>query len=293
MLLACTALEAHVGTPAGAQGRAAASEAGPAAPPAPAQVAALPSPSRPAAAARVDPGSALPAAPTANNAVDGLPAASRPAPVRVAAALNLPGAPREVQVFLEQVFKRLPPAGRPLSDYKFEHWSVAGKPTEEAVGLLPVPGVDPERLIARVMDVDHYVPNVDHVYISKSVNDPAFQPPKQVRFYEVVDISPIGKVQQELVLVDAGTVNGYRLAYWYLLKDKTDAHKRDDGARSQYNVGAWLVAPNVVGYALSSAPKRDDVNFVQWAALTTGADIAASSVIKNNIQGMAAWSKKK
>ena len=30
-------------------------------------------------------------------------------------------------------------------------------------------------------------------------------------------------IQQELKLVDAGTIKGYRVAYWYLLKEGTDA----------------------------------------------------------------------
>ena len=45
----------------------------------------------------------------------------------------------------------------------------------------------------------------------------------------------------------------------------------------------------MVGYALSSAPRRDDVGFLKWKALTTGADVAASRVIKDNIAAMARW----
>src|SRR5438445_400835 len=81
----------------------------------------------------------------------------------------------------------------------------------------------------------------------------------------------VARLQQELMQVDAGRIKGYRVAYWYLLKDETGALDRKDGARGAFNVGAWLVAPGVVGYALSSWPRRDDVNLVQWTTLTTGA----------------------
>jgi hypothetical protein len=45
--------------------------------------------------------------------------------------------------FVERVLPRLP-AGVP-ADAVFHHWSHDGRPTEEAVGLLPIPGVDPAR----------------------------------------------------------------------------------------------------------------------------------------------------
>ena len=63
--------------------------------------------------------------------------------------------------------------------------------------------------------------------------------------------------------------------------------------RSDYNHGAWFVAPGVVGYALGSAPKRDDVGFLKWKALTSGADVAASRVVKANIEGMARWAARR
>ena len=50
-----------------------------------------------------------------------------------------------------------------------------------------------------------------------------FLPPEKVRFFEVIRVPKVTKVQQELVLVDAGTIKGYRVVYWYLLKDKTRA----------------------------------------------------------------------
>jgi hypothetical protein len=54
-----------------------------------------------------------------------------------------------------------------------------------------------------------------------------------------------------------------------------------------------LAAPGIVGYALGSAPKRDDVGLLKWKALTSGADAAASRVLKANLEAMARWAAKR
>ena len=67
---------------------------------------------------------------------------------------------------------------------------------------------------------------------------------------------------------------------------------KKQGARSDYNVGAWLLKDDAVGYALSSAPKRDDVGRLKFAALTKGADAGATQVVQANIEGMIRWSRR-
>jgi hypothetical protein len=57
-------------------------------------------------------------------------------------------------------------------------------------------------------------------------------------------------------------------------------------------VGAWLLKPGVVGYALSSAPQKSDVGRLKFAALTKGADAIAAKVLKGNLDGMVRWSKR-
>jgi len=42
------------------------------------------------------------------------------------------------------------------------------------------------------------------------------------------------------------------IAYWNLLEPETEALNLEPGARSELNVGAWPVAPAIVGYALSN-----------------------------------------
>lgn len=197
----------------------------------------------------------------------------------------------EHTAFVDRVFSRLP-SSTP-SGLVFESWSHAGRPTDEGFGLLPVPGVDPEKLIAAVMDVDAYVGNVQHVSACRSIADDRFQPPQAVRFYQKVDIPVLGSVHHELVLHDLGERDGWRVAAWHVLRAETDALSTKEGFRSDYNIGAWLVKPGLVGYALASAPKRGDVGFLKWKALTAGADAAAKRVLKQNIEGMAAWAMRR
>jgi hypothetical protein len=204
---------------------------------------------------------------------------------------GMDGAPSEVREFLGRVLEKIPDSGTDVSGYQFQHWEWEGKSTREAVGIKATPGVDPRQVIARVMDIDRYPGNIAHVEASRSEQDAAFSAPEQVRFYQLISVPGVAKVQHELVLVNAGTIKGYRLAYWYLLKDQTQSLDPKVAARSDFNIGAWLVAPSAVGYALSSWPKRDDVNAFQWLSMTTGANAFAKKVVEANIDGMTAWAK--
>jgi hypothetical protein len=193
----------------------------------------------------------------------------------------------EVQAFLDRVVSRLP-AGKP-SAFQFVHWNHAGRPTDEGLGIMPFPGLDPAKVIDAVMDVDHYVGNLDHVAVCRSIKDPKYVPPEKVRFYQRVDVPVIGSIHHELVLQRLGEKNGYQLAGWDILRAATDALSAKEGYRSDYSHGIWLAAPGVLGYALGSAPKRDDVGFLKWKALTSGADAAASRVLRGNLEAMARW----
>jgi hypothetical protein len=195
----------------------------------------------------------------------------------------------EHEAFVQRVLTRMP--ATPPREFRFQSWKHAGRPTEEGFGLCPVAGAEPERLLAAIWDVDRYVGNIEHVSISRSVPDDRYGLPDAIRFYQKVDIPLLGAVQQDLVLHRMGTHQGYEVAAWSLNKPATDKLSARDGFRSDYNMGAWFCAPGVVGYALSSAPKRGDVGFLKWKALTRGADAAAGRVIKANIQGMAAWAR--
>ena len=198
-------------------------------------------------------------------------------------------AARRKGAFVERVLSRLP-AGKPTS-FTWNAWKHAGRPTQEGFGIMPIPGVDPDKVIAAVMDVDHYVGNVEHVATCRSVADGRFTPPEAVRFYQKVSIPMLGSVHHELVLEDLGDRDGWRVLAWHMHPGTANLNPKQ-GARSDYNVGAWLLRGDAVGYALSSAPRRDDVGRLKFAALTKGADAGAAQVLQGNIEGMLRWSRR-
>lgn len=189
--------------------------------------------------------------------------------------------------FVDRVMQRLP--DQPPTDYFFAHWPHGDKPTDEGFGLLPVPGAVGEQVLDCVLNVDRYTGRIAHVSECRSIPDERFKPPEAVRFYQRVKIPLLGEVHHELVLERLGTIKGYEVAAWYMLEQETAALGTKKGIRSQFNDGVWLARDGVVGYALSSAPRREDVSFLKWKALTTGADVAARGVVRENIEGMARW----
>ena len=191
--------------------------------------------------------------------------------------------------FLERVFAHLPVL---RGGFEFSSWEQAGKATQEGVGVLKVPPVDVERVAARVMDVDHYTGNIAHVEECRAIVDKAWLPPKAVRFYQRINVPMLSRIHHELVLTDQGERNGWRVLAWHMLEAPTGALSNAQAARSAYSDGAWLIRPDAVGYALSSAPQRDDVGRLKFAALTKGADAAAAKVVKANIEGMVAWARR-
>lgn len=194
------------------------------------------------------------------------------------------------QAFVDRVMKKLP--GSTPSSFHFESWPHGGRPTDEGVGVLAIPGLDPKRAIDAVMDVDRYVGNVDYVTQSRSIKDPRFTGDK-VRFYQRIDLPVLGALHHELVIERLGERDGWLVAAWDLLKPETDALSAKEGFRSDYSHGVWAAKPGVLAYALGSAPKRDDVGFLKWKALTTGADAAASRAVKANLEGIGRWAAKR
>ncbi len=190
--------------------------------------------------------------------------------------------------FVDRLFGHLPSVG---TSFTFQSWRHAGRPTNEGVGVLPHADVDVDAVASRVMDVDHYVGNVDYVDECRTVADPAYSPPESVRFYQRVKMPVLGSIHHELVMTDLGDRDGWRVLAW-TLHDATANLDGKKAARSDYNVGAWLLKADAVGYALSSSPRKSDVGRLKYAALTRGADAGASKVVQANIEGMLRWSQR-
>ena len=143
---------------------------------------------------------------------------------------GLGGAPPEVREFLVRVLGEISKGGARVTGYQFRHWEREGKPTHEALGIKAIPDVDPRKVIARVMDVDGYEGHIAHVEVCRSLRHPAPETLEWVHFFQRVSVPGVAKVQQELVLVDAGTIEGYRVAYWFLLGTETEALDSEAGA---------------------------------------------------------------
>ena len=190
--------------------------------------------------------------------------------------------------FLDRVFSNLPSVG---GKFTFNAWRHGGRPTSEGVGVLPV-SVDLDKMAARIMDVSSYRGNIDYVEESRVVPDPVHTPPTAVHFYQRIKVPVLAEIQMELVLTDHGIRDGWRVLAWHQLDAETERLSTRKGARSEYNVGAWLLKDGAVGYALSSAPRKSDVGRLKFAALTKGADASAAKVVKANIEGMIRWSKR-
>lgn len=191
--------------------------------------------------------------------------------------------------FLDRVFTHVPAS--PGSSFAFNAWRHSDRPTKEGVGILPMADVPVDKLVARIMDVANYKGNIDYVAESRVVPGPENDPPRAVRFYQRIQIPMLSSVHMELLLTDFGERDGWRVLGWSQ-HPATDALSARDGARSQYNVGAWLLRPDAVGYALSSAPRKEDVGRLKFAALTRGADAGATKVLRANIEGMVRWARR-
>lgn len=192
--------------------------------------------------------------------------------------------------FLDRIFPHVPRLSS--SRFSFEAWKHAGRPTREGVGVLPGLDVDVDRMSGRIMDVASYKGNVEHVEESRIVEGPEHRPPQAVRFYQRIKLPVLGAIHMELAMRDFGVRDGWRVIAWEQLGAATDRLSTRQGARTEYNLGAWLIKSDSVGYALASAPRKQDVGRLKFAAMTKGADASAPSVVKANIEGMLRWSKR-
>ncbi len=190
--------------------------------------------------------------------------------------------------FLDRVFDHIPDLGRG-GGFTFKTWSYDRRPTSEGVGLLPVE-IDVDAMAERILDVESYPANVRYV---ESVEILERRSETDFTYVQRLNLPLLGGMQTALVLSDVGERNGYRTVWWHQDDAATQAlDRKAGGARTQYNLGAWLLKPGEVLYALSSAPVKSDVGSLKFAVMTKGGEVTASEVLKANISGMVAWSKR-
>lgn len=194
----------------------------------------------------------------------------------------------EAEEFFTRVMERFPNMKR--DKYSAETWRHDGRPTSEGVGLKPGLDVDPEKVVKCILNVEAYPDNVQYVEQIDILNKKSA---KDFTYVQKMKLPALGGVQCALHIFDLGERDGYRVVAWE--QDDAETQKLDKnngGARTDYNLGAWLVSPTEVAYALSAAPVKSDVGTLKYAVMTKGADATASTVLAANIDSMVAWAQK-
>jgi hypothetical protein len=189
--------------------------------------------------------------------------------------------------FLDRVLPHLEMLG--LDKFNHTAWRYENRPTTEGVGVLPVPAVDVEQMVSHILDAENYPANVKYVESTEIIERRAAD---DVTYIQRMSLPVIGKIQVQIHLRDYGMRDGYRVVAWDQDDAGTEALDKKLGARTAYNLGAWLLKADAVAYALSSAPLKSDVGTLKYMAMTKGSDAMASDVLKQNIEGMIAWTQR-
>ncbi len=186
--------------------------------------------------------------------------------------------------FLARVNEHLPALSR--DKFNNDSWRYQNRPTSEGLGLKPGVSVDPEAMVARILDVEAYPDNVK--YVEETIVSERGD--NYVVYTQKVKLPVLGGLQFVIKLEDLGERDGYRVVGWNQLDDETmELDKKHGGARTEYNLGAWFVKDDEVAYALSAVPLKKDVGSLKYAVMTKGADATAKSVLSDNIDAMIAW----
>ena len=176
-----------------------------------------------------------------------------------------------------------------MDKFNYTSWKFEKRPTSEGFGILPGQDVDVEAMAAHVLDVENYPGNVKYVDSTEIVER---RSPTDVTYIQRMNLPVLGKIQVQIHLADYGIREGWHIIAWDQDDDGTAELNKKQGARTAYNLGAWLLAEDTVGYALSSAPLKSDMNALKYMAMTKGADATASEVLRQNIEGMLAWTNR-
>jgi hypothetical protein len=188
------------------------------------------------------------------------------------------------QQFLDRVFPHVAELNQ--DRFSSKTWKFEKRPTNEGLGMIPRLTIDVENLVARILDVEAYPSNVKYVadcQILERESETSFT------YVQHMSLPLLGKVQSAMDIADFGEQDGFRLVAWNQNRSATDALNKKQGFRTEYNLGAWLIKPDSVAFALSSCPRKSDVGGLKFAIMTRGADATAGEVLRQNIAGMTDW----
>ncbi len=186
--------------------------------------------------------------------------------------------------FLDRVLPHIADLSR--EKYNSVTWRFEKRPTSEGLGLMPREGVDVDAMVSHICDVEGYPENVRYV---EDVEVIERRSETDVTYVQRMHLPVLGRMQVQINLSDFGIREGWRIVAWDQDDEATSALDKKHGARTAYNLGAWLLAEDAVGYALSSAPLKSDMNALKYMAMTKGADATAGEVMRQNIEGMSHW----
>ncbi len=190
------------------------------------------------------------------------------------------------EAFLGRVLEQM--KEMPRDKFSGSSWRFEGRPTSEGVGLKPGVSVDVDKVAACVLNVEQYPRNVRYVEettVGEKTSDSDFT------YVQRMKLPALGGVQCSLHIEDLGERDGYRVIAWNQDDAGTEALDKKNGARTAYNLGAWLIKPDEVAYALAAAPLKKDVGSIKYAIMTKGADATANTVLSANIDSMIEWAQ--
>lgn len=151
---------------------------------------------------------------------------------------------------------------------------------------MPHEDTDIEAMVQCILDVQAYPENIRYVEAIEIVHE---ESERDVTYVQRMNLPLIGRIQVQINLADHGEMGNYRVVAWEQDDEGTAALNKKQGARTAYNLGAWLIRDDAVLYALSSAPLKSDLGTLKYLAMTKGADAGAGEVLRQNIDGMINW----
>lgn len=188
--------------------------------------------------------------------------------------------------FLDRVMPHL--AKLPTDKFNHTSWRFESRPTSEGVGILPAE-VNLDVMAHCILDAENYPENVKYVESTEIVDR---RSATDVSYIQRMSLPVLGKMQVQIDLAEIESRDGWRIIAWDQNDEGTEELNKKQGARTAYNLGAWLLRDDAIAYALSSAPVKKDVGTLKYVAMTKGADAMASDVLKQNIEGMIAWAER-
>lgn len=205
-------------------------------------------------------------------------------------------APKEVKALFEEVKEKLP--STTVTSFTFKTWESTQKTSDGEhptvlMGIAPI-SVNHNAYIQSVMDVKGFnaAQKNTSTFCTTTCTIREDTDPKKtgIQFYQSVSLMSIITIQHELMLNDYGTVQigskFYRIAAWHLLTTETGNLNDNQGKKSTFNAGLWLTDGTQIIYVVSSAIRKDALNWLEKPTLSAALSKSGEGIVKSTIDGM-------